>query len=538
MTNDKPSNKDASNSLDKLDNFIYLAKVSDFEEGKGKKFVLNNKEIAIFKYKGQLGAISSVCSHQDGPLADGNIENGYVVCPWHQYEFDPFTGDAPPGYDDGVDAYDIKINGDDVYVSLIPKDKNLLSENRHSNEYLEDWARYKDDLEPNYAKIQSLAKGSTSETTPMGTKKPFPNWSYILFKGAQLYRMPLNADEAVNTKTVIGKSSKYPLILDIPFYVSHMSYGALSKEAKIAMAKGSSLVGTMICSGEGGMLPEEQENANIYVYELGTAPFSYNENAIIKANAIEIKIGQAAKPGMGGHLSKEKITDDIALIRGIPKNSDFIAPGRHKGINCLDDLKHKMDNLRKLTPKPIGIKFSAGHIEKDLERVLSLNPDFITIDCRGGGTGSAPNYIKDNVCLPPIFAISRARRYMDDIGSKVSLCVTGGFRDSSDIAKALALGADAIALATASMISIGCQQYRICHTGRCPVGIATQDNELRKRFSIEESTKRFVNFYNATKEELKNIARINGKNDVHLLNKTDIFTLSNEISQHCDIEHA
>jgi glutamate synthase domain-containing protein 2 len=186
----------------------------------------------------------------------------------------------------------------------------------------------------------------------------------------------------------------------------------------------------------------------------------------------------------------------------------------------------------------VGVKITAGHIEGDLAVVMAAAPDFVTIDCRGGATGSAPTFVKDNVCLPPIFAIHRARRALDAAGSGMTLCVTGGFRDSTDIAKAIAMGADAVALATASLIAIGCQQYRICHTGKCPVGITTQDGELRSRFSIEASTERYVNFFTATKRELEVLARINGRRDVHDLDVSDLVTLDREISEHTSIEHA
>jgi glutamate synthase domain-containing protein 2 len=191
-----------------------------------------------------------------------------------------------------------------------------------------------------------------------------------------------------------------------------------------------------------------------------------------------------------------------------------------------------------LDGKPLGIKLTASHIEDDLAEALEASPDFITIDCRGGATGAAPTYIKDNVCLPPVFAVYRARKFLDSVGSRVTLCVTGGFRDSADIAKALALGADAVALATASLIAIGCQQYRICHTGRCPVGITTQDPELRKRLDVEQSAQRLANFYATTNLEVANFARINGRDDVHALDLSDLVTISNEISQNTGIEHA
>ncbi|MDF1617514.1 glutamate synthase-related protein [Petrocella sp. FN5] len=389
-----------------------------------------------------------------------------------------------------------------------------------------------------YTTIQKLAKTGKSENSAMRTLETFPDFKTILFKGSQLHRMPLNGDIPVNLKTVIGKTAKKPITLNLPFYVSHMSFGALSREAKIALASGSAIVGTAMCSGEGGMLLESREAAKIYIYEQGTAHFSYDEEIMKKADAVELKIGQGVKPGLGGHLPASKITPEIRKIRGLKEGEESISPGRLAGVDSLEDLINRVDRIRMVTDGvPIGIKFAAGHIEEDIAFALQANPDFITIDCRGGATGSSPKFLKDNVGVPPIFAIRRARKYLDQVNSKVSLCITGGFRDSSDIAKGIALGADAIALATASMISIGCLQSKVCHTGTCPVGIATQDEGLRSVFNMEESIQHFVNFYTATANELEVFARTNGKNDIHQLDVDDLMTINNEVSLNTDIKH-
>ena len=407
------------------------------------------------------------------------------------------------------------------------------------NEYLSEWARSQHEMEEKFSLIQKLAQNGKSEISPMGTRKPFPGLDTILFKGAQFSRFPLNEDEPVSTKTVIGPAATRPLELEIPFYVSHMSFGALSREAKIALAMGASAMGTATCSGEGGMLPEERRHATRYIYEIGTAVFSHDESPVRQADAVEIKFGQAAKPGMGGHLPADKVTPEIAAIRGLKPGQDFVSPNRQPGIDSVEDLHELVLKLRQATEgKPIGIKFTAGHIENDLEFVLAAEPDFVTIDCRGGATGAAPSFIRAHVCLPPIYAIRHARKYLDKAGSRTTFCVAGGFRDSTDIAKALALGADAVALASASLIAIGCQQYRICNTGNCPVGITTQDPELRARFSIQASKQRFENFYRVTKEELQTLARINGRSDVHDLGLADVFTISNEVAQNSDIDFA
>jgi glutamate synthase domain-containing protein 2 len=450
-----------------------------------------------------------------------------VVCGYEH------TGENPPDVCPvcGADA-------DQFEKKRVPESAAGEKADDGEDDYLGEWARPEDEFEGKYARIVALAKGRGSEIAPMRTQKTFTDWDTILFRGAQLYRMPYNEDQAIKTHTVIGPTAAIPLEIAMPFYVSHMSFGALSRETKIALARGTKIVGTVMCSGEGGMLPEERAEADRYIYELGTAPFSHKEEAIKQADAVEIKIGQAAKPGLGGHLPADKVTDEIAKIREIGPGEDSISPGRHTGIDSPEDLRRRVAEIRDLCGgSPVGIKFTAGHIENDLEVALSAEPDFITVDCRGGATGAAPVFVKDNVCLPPIFAIRRARRYLDEAGSKVTLCVTGGFRDAADIAKSLALGADAVALATASLVAVGCQQYRICHTGRCPVGITTQDPDLRARFKIDKSVDRFVNFYTATKQELEIFARINGRLNVHDLDMTDVVTISNEVSQNTDIEH-
>ena len=395
-------------------------------------------------------------------------------------------------------------------------------------------------LDPNerVASIQKLAQTGKSENSAMATLRKFPGFETVVFKGAQLHKMPLNEDVAVRTKTIIGKTAQQPLELEMPFYVSHMSFGALSREAKIALAAGTRLVGTAICSGEGGMLPEARQAADKYIYELGTAAFSHNDAVIKQADAVELKIGQGVKPGLGGHLPGHKVTAEIAAIRGLVPGEASASPGRLSGVNNLEDLQEKVAHIKKITGgKPVGIKFAAGHIEDDIKFALKAEPDFITIDCRGGATGSSPKFLKDNVGIPPIFVTYRARKFLDQVKSDVTLCITGGFRDSSDIAKALAIGADAVALATASLISVGCIQAKVCHTGTCPVGIATQDPQLRKLFDTEKALNGFQNFYRATNNELRIFARTNGVNDVHKLTISDLVTDSKVVADFTDIEH-
>ncbi len=373
----------------------------------------------------------------------------------------------------------------------------------------------------------------------MRTERPTFSWDEILVKGAQLAKIPLNHDEPVNTKTMIGPKAKKPLVIDTPIYITHMSFGALSREAKIALAKGSAAVKTAMCSGEGGILPESMENAYKYIFEYVPNKYSVTEDNLKRVDAIEIKIGQSVKPGMGGYLPAEKVTKEIAKIRGVNEGFDIISPSNFEDIKNRDDLKKKVEWLRKASEgKPIGIKFAAGNVEADLEVALYAEPDFITIDGRPGGTGAAPKFIKAATSVPSIFALYRAGKFLKERGvTDVSLVITGGLRISSDFAKALALGADAVAIGTSALMACGCQQYRICNTGRCPTGITTQDPELRGMCNIDESAKRLENFLRVSTEELKDFARLTGNNNVHGLSIHDLCTTNSEISNHTEIEH-
>ena len=407
-------------------------------------------------------------------------------------------------------------------------------------EYLGAWRRRSDDLEQSMADIHAIAETAHSIIEPMRTRKPTISWDDLLFKGAQLARLPLNEDEPVRTETTIGPGARLPLVIETPIYVSHMSFGALSREIKIALAQGSAAVGSAICSGEGGVLDAELENAHKFIFEYVPNQYSVTDEYLQRVDAIELKFGQSAKPGMGGHLPGNKVTAEIAQVRGRPEGKDIISPSRFSDIRTQDDLRHKIDWLReKSGGKPVGIKLAAGSIEADLEIALAAGPDFVTLDGRAGATGAAPKVVKDSASVPTLFAVSRARKFLDEKGAEnVSLVVTGGMRLSSDFAKALALGADAVAIASAALMAAGCQQYRICNTGRCPVGITSQDPELRARLDIEKSARRLENFLRVSTEELKTFARMTGNDDVHRLSLTDLCTTNSEIAEHTGIEHA
>ena len=388
------------------------------------------------------------------------------------------------------------------------------------------------------AEIHEMAVTGKSIGGSMGTRMPMPNWDDVLLMGAQLDPAPLNDGDAVDTTTVIGRHARKPMVLQSPIYISHMSFGALSKEVKVALAKGSAMARTAMCSGEGGILPEERAASYKYIFEYIPNKYSVTDENLRAADAIEIKIGQGTKPGMGGHLPGEKVTAEIAAIRGKKQGEDIQSPSKFPEINSRDDLKAMVDMLRRRSEgRPIGIKIAAGNIEQDLAWCVYAGPDFITVDGRGGATGSSPLMLREATTVPTIYALSRARKYLDAVGSDIALVITGGLRVSADFAKALAMGADAIAIASAGLIAAACQQYRICGSGNCPVGVATQNPELRARLKVDASAQRVANFLNVSLEELKTFARVTGKRSVHDLSLAQLATTDRDIAEYTGIRH-
>ena len=316
-----------------------------------------------------------------------------------------------------------------LFSSVAPKEEEQASPSESASEF----ARESDEFELLMADIHQMAETGKAITEPMRTKKPTFSWDDILFKGAQLATIPLNHEDPVTTTTVIGPEAAQPLVIESPIYISHMSFGALSKEAKTALARGSAGMKTAICSGEGGILAEERANAHRYIFEYVPNEYSVTEDSLSNVDAIEIKIGQSAKPGMGGHLPAEKVTKELATLRARPENQDIVSPASFKDIRNGADLKKKIDWLRETSGgRPIGVKLAAGNIEADLAVALEGGPDFITIDGRAGATGAAPKYVKASTSVPTLFALHRARLYFrqHDV-SGVSLMITGGFSELS-----------------------------------------------------------------------------------------------------------
>ncbi len=404
------------------------------------------------------------------------------------------------------------------------------------------------DQEPNVELIHQMAKdglatlGQHGPVAAMGVpRNQLPNWDDLQIMVAQLATKPLMEDAEVGTELVIGPESKKPLELKIPLFVSDMSFGALSEEAKIALAKGAELAGTGICSGEGGMLPEEQQANSRYFYELASARFGYREELLTRVQAFHFKGGQGAKTGTGGHLPATKNVGKISKVRGLPEGTAAISPPTFSDLDTPKDFKKFADRVREVTGGiPVGFKLSANHIERDIEFALQASADYIILDGRGGGTGAAPLLFRDHISVPTIPALARARHYLDNYGAsgKVSLIITGGLRLPSDFIKAMALGADGIAIANSAMQSIGCVAARICHTNNCPAGIATQKAELRQKLNIDAAAQRLANFFNASTALMQVMARACGHDHLNKLCKDDLATFDSLMAQLSGVEYA
>lgn len=394
--------------------------------------------------------------------------------------------------------------------------------------------------EPAVEFIHQLAREGLSKMghhgpmTSMGVPRyQLPLWDDLQVMVAQMARKPLLEEVSVDTELIIGPQAKKPLKLKIPLFVSDMSFGALSEEAKISLATGAELAGTGICSGEGGMLPEEQEANSRYFYELASAGFGYDESKLKSVQAFHFKGGQGAKTGTGGHLPGSKNIGKIAQVRGIEEGTSAVSPPTFKNLHSAEDFKQLADRVRKITGGiPIGFKLSANHIEEDIQFALDASADYIILDGRGGGTGAAPEMFRDHISVPTIPALARARKYLDKQGvsGRVTLIITGGLRVPMDFVKALALGADGIAVSNSAMQSIGCIAARMCNSNNCPAGIATQKQDLRQRLNVEKAANQLRNFFEASTELMQVMARACGHNSLQQFNQNDLATWNREMA--------
>jgi len=402
--------------------------------------------------------------------------------------------------------------------------------------------------EPTVTFIHELARDGLSKLghhgpmTSMGMPRhKLPHWDDLQIMVAQMANKPLMEDIDVGTQLIIGPNAKKPLPLAIPLFVSDMSFGALSEEAKLSLATGAELAGTGICSGEGGMLPEEQQANSRYFYELASAGFGYDEAKLKNVQAFHFKGGQGAKTGTGGHLPGSKNIGKIAEVRGIEAGTAAVSPPTFKELETAADFKRFADRVREVTGGiPIGFKLSANHIEADIQFALDASADYIILDGRGGGTGAAPEMFRDHISVPTIPALARARAYLDAQGASgdVTLIITGGLRVPMDFVKAMALGADGIAISNSAMQSIGCVAARMCNTNNCPAGIATQKADLRQRLNIEKSAKQLYNFFTASVELMQVMSRACGHHDLSQFNKDDLATWHREMAYLSGVKYA
>jgi glutamate synthase domain-containing protein 2 len=401
--------------------------------------------------------------------------------------------------------------------------------------------------EPTLAYIKALAKDGLSKTGhhgemgAMGVPIPeLPMWKDIQLLAAQMATKPLMEDVPVGSVLIIGPNAKKPLKLDIPLFVSDMSFGALSEEAKVSLAKGAELAGTGICSGEGGMLEEEQQANSKYFYELASAKFGFDWDKLKNVQAFHFKGGQGAKTGTGGHLSANKVVGKIAKVRNIEEGTAAVSPPTFDDLITTEDFKNFADKVRDITGGiPIGFKLSANHIEADIQFALDASADYIILDGRGGGTGAAPLIFRNNISVPTIPALARARHYLDKINRKdVTLIITGGIRVPDDFIKAMALGADGIAISNSALQSIGCVAARMCNTNNCPAGVATQKPELRKLLNVEKSANQLFNFFSASTELMQVMARACGHDHLNKFNQNDLTSWKKDMAELTGIKFA
>lgn len=401
-------------------------------------------------------------------------------------------------------------------------------------------------VEPTLDRIHHLAEhgleqiGHHGEMTAMGVPRgELPQWDDIQILPAQFARKPLMENIDVSSELVIGPNAKKPLVLDIPLFVSDMSFGALSEEAKVALARGAELSGTGICSGEGGMLPEEQQANSHYFYELASAMFGYSEEQLTRVQAFHFKGGQGAKTGTGGHLPGAKVTDKIAAVRGLQQGQDAISPPTFADLATPEDYKKFSDRVREISGGiPIGFKMSANRIEADIDFALAAEADYIILDGRGGGTGAAPSLFRDHISVPTIPALARARKHLDQQGrGEVTLIITGGLRVAEDFIKAMAMGADGIAVSNSALQAIGCVAARMCNSNNCPSGIATQKPELRQKLDVGQAAKRLNRFLDSSVELMKVMARACGHNELAQFSREDIGTWNKNISELAGVDY-
>lgn len=524
---------------------IRVATLSALEDRKPAYALARGVDLVVVRYDDDVSVLYGRCLHRGALMADGHVEGDDLICGVHGWDYRLDTGVSAYENEEALHRFDAEIDRDADAVFIRDADVRAF-EKAHPQPFDREayLGLYQDPHgtpeEDENGYIQRLAReglsklGHHGRVSAMGVPRTeLPRWDDLQLLTGQLAKRPLADEDPVSTELVIGPRAKKPLTLQIPLFVSDMSFGALSEEAKVALAMGAQKAGTGICSGEGGMLPEEQAANTRYFYELASARFGYSMDKVKRTQAFHFKGGQGAKTGTGGHLPGPKVTAKIASVRGLPEGEPAISPSRFADLVSAKDFERVADEVRDATGGiPIGFKLSAQHIEADLDFALEASADYIILDGRGGATGAAPTIFKDNIGVPTMIALARARRHLDARGAKdITLIITGGLRTESDFVKALALGADGVAIANSALQAIGCLGMRACHTNNCPVGIATQKTHLRERLIIEASAERLANYLSATVELMQVLARACGHASLSGFEHADLTTYERRIAE-------
>ncbi len=400
------------------------------------------------------------------------------------------------------------------------------------------------------AEIQRAASEGIYEIRGFGAKRHLPSFDDLVFLGASMSRYPLEGyREHCATDVVLGsRFARKPIELKIPITIAGMSFGSLSANAKRALGLGATKMGTSTTTGDGGMTEEERDASAVLVYQVLPSRYGMNPDDLRRADAIEVVIGQGAKPGGGGMLLGQKITDRVAAMRTLPAGIDQRSACRHPDWTGPDDLEIKIEELREITDwmKPIYVKIGASRPRFDVALAVKAGADVIVLDGMQGGTGATQDVFIEHVGIPTLPALREAVEALQelDMHRKVQLIVSGGIRSGADVAKALALGADAVSIGTAALIALNCNaplyadDYRAlgvepglchhCHTGRCPVGIATQNTGLAERLDPDEGASRLRNYLSTMVLEAQTLARACGKSHLLHLEPEDLVALTIE----------
>jgi glutamate synthase domain-containing protein 2/nitrite reductase/ring-hydroxylating ferredoxin subunit len=519
-----------------------VAEWSSLADKKPVHALVANVDLVVTRFDDQVSVLYGRCVHRGALMSDATVVGKSLICGLHGWDYRIDSGVSEYNNNEALPLFNSWLEDGKVWVD---EDEIAAWEKEHPQPYDRNSYQgvYQDPTgtvdEPYVKFIRKLASEGLEKTgqhgpgASMGVPRDLlPKWDDLQFVVAQLHRLPRLDDETVGTELVIGPDAGKPLVLDIPLFVTDMSFGALSQEAKVALSKGAELAGTGICSGEGGMLPEEQAANSRYFYELASARFGYSPEKLKLVQSFHFKGGQGAKTGTGGHLPGSKVQGKIAEVRNLPPGRTAISPPRFPDWTSLEPYKEFAAMVREMTGGiPIGFKLSAQHIEKDIDAALEIGVDYIILDGRGGGTGDAPLIFRNNISVPTIPALARARRHLDASGSEhITLIATGGLRTPADFAKAMALGANGVAVANSALQAIGCLGMRACHTNNCPVGIATQRPSLRARLIVDQAAERLARFFASSVTLMQVLARACGHTQLSEFNLDDLTTFKRDMA--------